>query len=129
MPATCWALAAALLATSVRAADVADVTQTLLQTFQSSGAGAFSASDGKALWFQEANGRSCTNCHSKDVNSSGSHQRTGKVIEPMSPSANPRRLTDQKKVNKWFKRNCKWTLGRDCTAQEKGDTLLWLSQQ
>ncbi len=25
--------------------------------------------------------------------------------------------------------NCKWTLDRECTAQEKGDFLTWLSQQ
>jgi hypothetical protein len=27
-------------------------------------------------------------------------------------------------VEKWFKRNCNEVLGRDCSAQEKGD---WLS--
>jgi len=42
----------------------------------------------------------------------------------MSPSVNPDRLTDSKKVNKWFKRNCKWTLGRECTAQEKSNFFL-----
>jgi len=30
-------------------------------------------------------------------------------------------------VAKWFRRNCKTVLGRECTAQEKGDILTYLS--
>ncbi|HCS12500.1 MAG TPA: hypothetical protein DIW28_01710, partial [Zetaproteobacteria bacterium] len=44
-----------------------------------------------------------------------------KRIEPMAPSVNPERLTDPAKIEKWFGRNCEWTIGRDCTAQEKAD--------
>ena len=55
--------------------------------------------------------------------------RAGKVIDPMAPSVNSKRLTDAKKINKWLLRNCKWTFGRECTAQEKGNVLLWLSEQ
>ncbi|MFK5970948.1 MAG: DUF1924 domain-containing protein [Candidatus Marithrix sp.] len=29
-------------------------------------------------------------------------------------------------IRKWFKRNCKWTLGRECNAQEKGDILKFI---
>lgn len=47
----------------------------------------------------------------------------------MAASVNPKRYTKMKKINKWFKRNCKWTLGRECTNQEKGDILKYLSQQ
>ena len=47
----------------------------------------------------------------------------------MARSVNPERLTEVKKLNKWFLRNCKWTYGRECTAQEKGDILVWLSDQ
>jgi hypothetical protein len=39
----------------------------------------------------------------------------------MAKSVNPQRLTDPGKAEKWFGRNCRWTLGRDCTPQEKGD--------
>ncbi len=46
----------------------------------------------------------------------------------MSPSAYPERLTDSKKVNKWFKRNCKWTYGRECTAQEKSNFLVYIEK-
>lgn len=44
----------------------------------------------------------------------------------MSPAVNPKRLSDPKKIEKWFLRNCKWTLGRECTPQEKGDYLTYL---
>ena len=43
----------------------------------------------------------------------------------MAPSVNPKRFTDLKKVEKWFRRNCKWTWGRECNAQEKADILQW----
>ena len=39
----------------------------------------------------------------------------------MAVSVNPKRLSDPAKVEKWFGRNCRWTLGRDCTPQEKAD--------
>lgn len=90
----------------------------------------FSASRGKTSWFQELDsGRSCTSCHTKSLEVRGRHQKTGKIIEPMARSINPSRLTERKKIKKWFLRNCKWTYGRVCTAQEKGDILLWLSSQ
>jgi hypothetical protein len=42
----------------------------------------------------------------------------------MAASANPARYSDPAKVEKWFRRNCNEVLGRECSAQEKGD---WLS--
>jgi hypothetical protein len=48
------------------------------------------------------------------------------VIEAMAPSVNPQRLTDAAKVEKWFGRNCKDVLERNCTAQEKGDYIQYL---
>jgi hypothetical protein len=44
----------------------------------------------------------------------------------MSPVVNPDRLTDPKKIKKWFRRNCKWTLGRECTAAEQADVIDYL---
>jgi hypothetical protein len=49
------------------------------------------------------------------------------MIKPMAPSVNPGRYQDGKKIEKWFLRNCKWTFGRECTVQEKTDTLSWLN--
>jgi hypothetical protein len=45
----------------------------------------------------------------------------------LAPSAQSDRFSDPEKVEKWFKRNCTWTWGRECTAQEKGDFLAYLS--
>ena len=90
----------------------------------------FSAQRGKVLWNKQftvsSQPRSCTSCHTADPRQAGKHARTGKAIQAMAPSVNPDRLTDQRKINKWFKRNCKWTLGRVCTNHEKGDLLEYL---
>ncbi len=43
----------------------------------------------------------------------------------MAVSVNPERFTKTKKIKKWFKRNCKWAWGRECTAQEKGNFLTY----
>jgi hypothetical protein len=39
------------------------------------------------------------------------------------------RLTDVASIEKWFLRNCRGTWGRECSAQEKGDLLLFINQQ
>ncbi len=70
--------------------------------------------------------RSCTSCHGLDLSKVGKHIRTNKRIEPMAPSVNPQRLSSSKKVHKWLKRNCKWTVGRECTPQEKANLLSYL---
>lgn len=69
---------------------------------------------------------SCASCHTKNPLQTGKHDVTGKIIQPMAPSANLARFTDVAKTQKWFKRNCKDVVGRECTAQEKGDVLTWL---
>jgi len=116
-----------LVSLNARAADSAS---SQLQALQRAGAGPFSAAAGEALWLQQqSNGRSCSSCHGRDPNMPGKHQRTGKPIAPMSTHANPDRFTQTEKTEKWFRRNCRWTLGRECSAQEKGDVILWLSQQ
>ncbi len=106
-----------------------EVSDAMLVEFRRDATRSFTMEAGEASWYRDAEGRSCTSCHTDSVFVAGRHERTGKVIEPMAPSVNPDRLTDRKKINKWFLRNCKWTFGRECTAQEKGDILLWLSQQ
>lgn len=49
-----------------------------------------------------------------------------KKIEPLSTKANPSRLTDVKKVQKWLKRNFNDVYNRVGTAQEKGDVLVYI---
>ncbi len=73
--------------------------------------------------------RSCVTCHTADLAQPGRHAKTGKSIEPMAPSVNPERLTDPAKVAKWLGRNCRWTLGRACTAAEKADFLAYIETQ
>jgi hypothetical protein len=97
------------------------------------GAAAFSAERGKDLWTrktvaEDGKERECATCHGTDLRAAGKHAKTGKVIDPMAPSVNKERYGDPEKVEKWFTRNCKWTLGRECTPQEKGDLLKYLAQ-
>jgi ribosomal protein S17 len=112
-----------------------DAVNKLLAEYQSKGAGAFSEEAGKALWIQEFTDkktskiRQCTTCHTDDLRNGGKHVRTGKVIKPLALSVNPERLMDIKKIRKWLKRNCKWTIGRECSSQEKGDILTFIQAQ
>ena len=69
---------------------------------------------------------SCSTCHTDNPAEPGKHVVTKKDIKPLAPSVNPERFTDTAKVEKWFKRNCKDVLKRECTAQEKGDVLTYL---
>ena len=84
---------------------------------------------GGQLWNSIVNERSCTSCHGDDPTEMGKHVKTGKIIQPMALSVNGERYQDVKKIEKWFLRNCKWTFGRQCSAQEKADILSWLSTQ
>jgi len=105
------------------------ISDVMIEEYKSEAARPFTIEAGFETWTAvQPNGRSCNTCHGESLHIAGSHQKTGKRIEAMAPSVNPDRLTSRKKINKWFLRNCKWTYGRECTAQEKGDILLWLSQ-
>jgi hypothetical protein len=69
---------------------------------------------------------SCATCHTLDPREPGRHTVTGKPIEPMAPAVNSRRFTNAAKVVKWFKRNCKGLLDRECTALEKSDVITFV---
>jgi len=93
----------------------------------------FSAKRGQELFLSRpAAGKpdtpSCTSCHSTDPAAKGL-TRAGKEIAPMVVSKSPERYTDIKKVEKWFRRNCKGVLGRTCTVMEKGDFLTFMSNR
>lgn len=124
-----------LLALAPVITNAGNVVDERLKTYQSEGAKSFDAAAGKAMWtqqFAQADGskaRACSSCHTADVRQAGKHITTGKPIEAMSPSVNPQRLTDVEKIEKWFGRNCKWTLGRECTPQEKGNFLTFIQSQ
>jgi len=91
--------------------------------------GAFAASPARGeAWFQARHGRewSCSTCHTPDPAGRGKHAVTGKPIEPMAPVANPERLTSDRSVDKWFRRNCRDVVGRECTPAEKADVIAYL---
>lgn len=71
---------------------------------------------------------SCATCHTRNPAAAGKHASTHKPIEPLAPAANPARFTRADRVDKWFRRNCKDVLGRECNAGEKADVLAWLVQ-
>lgn len=68
----------------------------------------------------------CANCHGPDPRGAGRHAVTGKAIEPLAPVTQPTRLADRARAEKWFRRNCKDVLARECTAAEKADVVAWL---
>lgn len=69
----------------------------------------------------------CTSCHTDNPAQGGRHAVTDKAIKPLAPSANPERFTDAAKAEKWFGRNCKEVVGRECTAAEKADLIAYLT--
>lgn len=69
---------------------------------------------------------SCATCHTDEPTTAGKHVITSKSIEPIAPVAASARFTDTAKTEKWFRRNCKEVVGRECTAAEKADMLRFL---
>ena len=91
----------------------------------------FDANRGKEIFLSEHIGKrgkkiSCASCHTNNLSNYGENIFTGKKIKPLSPKANPKRLTDIKKVKKWLRRNFKDVYKREGTPQEKGDVLLYI---
>ncbi len=105
------ALASGLLAAApVQAADTTAAQQ--LDRF-STAAGAPGQAERGRVFFTTAHGGewSCASCHG---------------ARPVAPGFNPQAFTDTAKVDKWFRRNCKDVLQRECSAAEKADVLAWL---
>lgn len=100
----------------------------------SQGFTAFSAQRGETLFRTKWTGgdprtSSCTACHTADPRQPGQNAKTGRPIEPVAVSVNPRRFTDPATVEKQFARDCKNVLGRDCTPLEKGDYITFMAGQ
>lgn len=70
---------------------------------------------------------SCASCHTPDPTATGKHAVTGRALRPLAPSANPARFADAAKTEKWFRRNCRDVLDRECSAAEKADVIAWLA--
>jgi hypothetical protein len=124
-----------LLFSSNAIAENSVAVDSLLKQYQQESKLKFNQKKGSDLWqkkFVSSNGaetRSCSSCHTANLKVNGKHLKTKKLIEPLAPSVNSKRLTKTKTIKKWFKRNCKWTLGRECTAEEKGHLLTYIQSQ
>ena len=124
----------ATLLLAFASASVAQVPTDYLKSLETAahaaepGFAGFSAQRGRA-WFNARHGTdwSCSTCHTEDPLTAGRHATTGRSIAAMAPAANPERLTDTAKIEKWFKRNCGDVLGRACTPVEKGDVIAYLT--
>ena len=97
------ALAVSLLSAGLAAQDGVGP---LLDRYRAAGARSFLAQAGAAAWSREVSpgggqpGRSCASCHGTDPRRLGKHLRTSKLIEPLTPSVRPQRLSEEKQVHR-----------------------------
>ena len=130
LPTRLWALAVLYAAQSLLlpGAQAADTTPAQQLSHWTAQAGApAQAARGEAFFKQGHGGEwSCASCHGTPPTAQGKHASTGKSIEPLAPAFNAKAFTDTAKTDKWFKRNCKDVLSRECSAQEKADVLAYL---
>ena len=119
------AAAAATSAAAATPAEIAKVYAAEARRAEPAFAGP-SAARGAELFRTVHGDWSCTSCHTPDPRQPGRHARTGKTIAPLAPAANAERFTSLATVEKWFRRNCRDVVGRECTAQEKSDVLAYL---
>jgi hypothetical protein len=122
------AAAAALTLACSLSAQAGDTTpQDQLQRWSAQAGAPGQAQRGQAF-FTRTHGRewSCASCHGEPPTRDGEHASTGKRIAPLAPAANPKAFTDTARAEKWFRRNCRDVLDRECTAAEKADVLAYL---
>ncbi|MFA7429117.1 MAG: DUF1924 domain-containing protein [Rhodospirillaceae bacterium] len=134
-------LTAVLIAVGVSSAALANPARdALLQDYAAeaktadAGFAGFSAARGETLfrtrWAKgDERTPACTACHTDDPRQSGRNAKTGRAIDPVAVSANPKRFTDRDDVEKQFERDCESVLGRACTALEKGDYITFMMGQ
>lgn len=120
------AVALLLFATVVaHAGDTTPVDQLGRWSAQAGASG--SVSKGQAFFNQRHGGEwSCASCHGAPPTRQGEHASTAKPIAPLAPAFNAKAFTDTAKADKWFRRNCKDVLSRECSAAEKADVLAYL---
>lgn len=117
--------ALAVVVTAGHAADTTPAQQ--LERFTAAAGAAPQAERGRAFFTAAHGGEwSCASCHGALPTAGGKHASTGKAIDPLAPAANPQAFTDAARVDKWFRRNCRDVLQRECTAAEKADVIAWL---
>ncbi|WP_414638952.1 DUF1924 domain-containing protein [Aquabacterium sp.] len=116
----------ALLAVTPRMAQAATPAE-LLSAYSREAGSPPSATRGQQFFKATHGGEwSCASCHGSLPTQAGRHASTNKTIGALAPAANAERFTNPSKVEKWFRRNCKDVLSRECSAAEKADVLAWL---
>ncbi|GAB1394570.1 hypothetical protein MASR1M60_27340 [Rhodocyclaceae bacterium] len=70
----------------------------------------------------------CASCHMDKPTQAGRHVVTDKTIKPLAPAANDQRFTELAKAEKWFGRNCKEVVGRECSPAEKADFVAFMME-
>ena len=124
-------LGMALVLTFSASLALADSPANLLDTYKTqakaTGGAAGDVARGQSF-FNSTHGNEwkCASCHGALPTGKGEHAITHKVIEPLAPAFNAQRFSDLAKADKWFRRNCKDVLARECSAAEKADVLAWL---
>jgi len=124
-------LGMALVLTLSAGLALADSPANLLDTYKAqakaAGVAAGDAARGQSF-FNNTHGNEwkCASCHGALPTGKGEHAITHKVIEALAPAFNAQRFSDLAKADKWFRRNCKDVLARECSAAEKADVLAWL---
>lgn len=124
-------IASLLLATGFPAAPVVHAQSTSpaqLQRDYETAAGASGRADrGQAFFTRRHGGEwSCASCHGQVPTGAGRHAVTNKPMDPLAPAFNAKVFTDERRVEKWFRRNCQDVVQRECSAAEKADVLAWL---
>jgi hypothetical protein len=115
----------ALLHGAAQAADTSPAQQ--LERFSAQAGAPGQVERGRAFFTSTHGGEwSCSSCHGSPPIKAGKHASTGKTIDAMAPAANAAAFTATAKVDKWFRRNCKDVLQRECAAAEKADVLAYL---
>lgn len=126
-------LIALTLSATIALSAEAGPREDIIAGFMAEGAGPANPANGEAMYNANyGTGKvetpKCQSCHGATPQQGG-ETRTAKPIDPMAVSKTPDRFTDKKKVDKWFLRNCKGVIGRECTAQEKVDFLTFMAGQ
>lgn len=117
-----------ILVAQAPAAHAQSTTPAQLQKAYEAAAGSPAQVERGRVFFTSRHGAewSCASCHGQLPTGSGKHAVTAKSIDPLAPAFNPKAFTDERRVEKWFRRNCKDVTQRECTPGEKADVLAWL---
>ena len=123
-----YILAGLLLGLVLSAAQAADTTpQAQLDKWTVAAGRAGDVTKGDLVFNQKyGDVWSCSSCHNSPPTTKGKHASTSKPIQPLAPAFNAEAFTDNAKIDKWFKRNCRDVMKRECTPAEKLDVLAYL---